>query len=481
MTEPVHERTRPLADAITAVLAALENVANAPEAAEPGVAPSLERVRATTSLLSRLLVETPETLITGGLITTLVQQLQPVPAALSQLAADPATTASSLDTAAENVLAALGMWPPTPRLDDDTGGDIAQAIEKRVERASSRIEKRAGEVTSLVAEAEEKLGEQRQAVDQAVVAATASIGAKASEAATALAATKAQADALLPSLQQQFAQAEAARAEKFETTTTGQIEQLKAAANADLNAIKAEVTSLRGSVGTEKTRLDTLATNQQQQFTTAQEQRSKDFAGQRDQIAAVATTQRNEETARADAHFAEMERILEETQRVANAVANTGTASAYGKDAVGERRSANFWRWAGIAFAVAAAIFAGITLIWKAPDPTGINYIGTGGRLGVTLALGAIATYATKQSAQHRRREERSRQIELELTAFGPFIEGLDDDTKRQLRARYVLRLFRGYDATTAAGTADEGLRGEASVNVAGQFVDTISSAVRKQ
>jgi hypothetical protein len=69
------------------------------------------------------------------------------------------------------------------------------------------------------------------------------------------------------------------------------------------------------------------------------------------------------------------------------------------------------------------------------------------GKLSVSLLLGAIATYLAKQSGRHRRREEKARTLQLELTAFSPFIEPLPPDKQIDERILMTRKTFGGTSA----------------------------------
>jgi hypothetical protein len=60
----------------------------------------------------------------------------------------------------------------------------------------------------------------------------------------------------------------------------------------------------------------------------------------------------------------------------------------------------------------------------------------------ISVALGALATYTARQSARHRRREEAARAIQLDLTAFGPFIEPLPEDRQIAERVKMADKTF---------------------------------------
>jgi hypothetical protein len=101
------------------------------------------------------------------------------------------------------------------------------------------------------------------------------------------------------------------------------------------------------------------------------------------------------------------------------------------------------------------------------------------GRLAVTAILGGIATYASKQSSLHRRLENRSRRLELELTVFPPFIEGLDPVVKTTLRTDFVGRLFKGADAPDEGSPDDVAITAD-QVSLFGHMVDVFQKAITK-
>ncbi|GIU95787.1 MAG: hypothetical protein KatS3mg012_2244 [Gaiellaceae bacterium] len=63
-------------------------------------------------------------------------------------------------------------------------------------------------------------------------------------------------------------------------------------------------------------------------------------------------------------------------------------------------------------------------------------------KLAVSAVLGGLATYTASQSGRHRHREERARALQLELTAFAPFIEPLDPAQKEEERVIMTRRTF---------------------------------------
>jgi hypothetical protein len=70
------------------------------------------------------------------------------------------------------------------------------------------------------------------------------------------------------------------------------------------------------------------------------------------------------------------------------------------------------------------AVIVGLFAIFDRSDNTHVVVA----KFIVSAALGGLAAYTARQSGRHREREERARNLQLELTAFGPFIEPLDKD-----------------------------------------------------
>jgi hypothetical protein len=85
-------------------------------------------------------------------------------------------------------------------------------------------------------------------------------------------------------------------------------------------------------------------------------------------------------------------------------------------------------------------------------------------KLGVSLVLGGLAAYTAAQSGKHRRREERARDLQLQLTAFSPFTAPLDPELQQLERVRMTRRTFGTID-TAQAEEDDTGPSAMALVN----------------
>jgi hypothetical protein len=258
--------------------------------------------------------------------------------------------------------------------------------------------------------------------------------------------------------------------------------------------IGARLEELRTAVTAEKTRLDNLVPTYEQQFTAAQTAREQ----QHDSSLATFNTRAeeviervSEEAEKASEGLSKQsETLLKKTTQSINSVladvrekrehvdelygviTNTGTASAFRDDAEQQKSQANRWRWIAVLFAVlaaGAAAWAALSAAHDADDSTHALIA----RLALGAAAGGIAAYAARQSGRHRQREEDARRLELELTAFGPFIESLPEDAQTEARREFLDRIFVG--RTPAAG----GALTEESIGLMQSVVDVVMKASR--
>jgi hypothetical protein len=191
-------------------------------------------------------------------------------------------------------------------------------------------------------------------------------------------------------------------------------------------AFQQRLDEFEATIATQRQTLDQVASQQTEAFTEAQTTRQAEFQ-----------TQIDEMKRRLDESVSEVERMAEETAQLVGAIAVTGTAGRYANEADDQRRVANRLRGAAIAGAVIAALLALAVTLQHHPDNATF-----GGKLAVSLLIGAIATYLAKQSGRHRRREERARGLQLELTAFGPFIEPLPQPKQEDERVIMTRKTF---------------------------------------
>ncbi|GLY51418.1 hypothetical protein [Lentzea sp. NBRC 102530] len=155
---------------------------------------------------------------------------------------------------------------------------------------------------------------------------------------------------------------------------------------------------------------------------------------------------REEERREAAAHLAALQRLCEDVEKTAAAVAGGVIAGDHLAWAEQERRTADRLRL--LAFVVGAVGVA--MLAWVATDTLlarqGVNAAATAFKALVTLAVAPIFYYAARESGQHRRESRKARATFLAMTAVRPFVAGLNEGDAQSVRLLVAQTVFRPLD-----------------------------------
>jgi hypothetical protein len=212
---------------------------------------------------------------------------------------------------------------------------------------------------------------------------------------------------------------------------------------------QASVDTLMASVQTKITEFDAVLAAQRQAIEEARAAQSETFStsqGERATAFQEEITRAREELTNLDkqsreeveARVAEIRRMEKDASDLVGAIGLAGTAERYGEEAVAQKKIANGTRLATVALAVGAVVMAIVAATAGSSD----KWHGVVAKLAVSAVFGGLATYMGKQSARHRAREERARNLQLELTAFAPFIEPLGKDQQDFERVLMTRRTF---------------------------------------
>jgi hypothetical protein len=197
------------------------------------------------------------------------------------------------------------------------------------------------------------------------------------------------------------------------------------------------ISETRAQLETLEGRIEAALTDQAEVFRAAQEERAGDFTKSMEAFGDELNTTVTTANERADALVSEIERKDTDARKLLAALGVTGTAGRWAQEAKRERTTANRWRWATVLVVIAAVAVALLSARADSlDDPVFVS------RILISAALGGLAAYTAKQSGRHRNREERARRLELELAAFGPFIEPLPEELQHQQRGKMVERTF---------------------------------------
>lgn len=233
-------------------------------------------------------------------------------------------------------------------------------------------------------------------------------------------------------------------------------ETARVAADAERTAtVEAEAAALTALVTVEKQRLDTLVPNFETQFTDAEEARQATFDALQETLQAqsetvvtdLKTAFEETVTGLTDSStkvLSEVEDRRAEVEKLHGVITDTSTTGAFRKEATEQKKAADTWRRVTVVFgSIAAALaVAAVVLATIYPDRA-TSTSAVIAKITVTLAAAGVAAYAGRQSGRHRQREEESKRLELELVAFPPFIESLEEDQRREVRKEFADRAFR--------------------------------------
>jgi hypothetical protein len=176
---------------------------------------------------------------------------------------------------------------------------------------------------------------------------------------------------------------------------------------------------------------------QSETFAESERARTAAFQAQMDGFRADLARAQQEAIDEVQARVAEIRRMEQETADLVGAVGLQGTGEAYRRQGRREKRAAEILRGLAVlaGLGAVAIAFAGAVVT----DPTAESLVAG---LFASLLLAGLAAYLGLQSGRHRAREERASAVQLELAAFGPFIEPLSPEQREEERVIMARKLF---------------------------------------
>jgi len=248
---------------------------------------------------------------------------------------------------------------------------------------------------------------------------------------------------------------EIATAERELADLRSAIQQAREASDAEAATRISELTGRLEAIGASADghaqRVSSLVDRVDDEFAAAQRARDDEFRqaesqrAERFDVTSAAAEERVETlvaTLEADARsgLARVETVRAKVDDLYEIIAKEGTAGAFHDEAKVERRAANTWRRVAVVLGLLAiaTAFLGAFVI-RVSDESWPHLVA---KLAVTVGIGTVAAYAGTQSARHRHREEAAKQLELDLTAIGPFLEEISEEGGKRddVRAEFVRR-----------------------------------------
>ena len=213
--------------------------------------------------------------------------------------------------------------------------------------------------------------------------------------------------------------------------------------------LEAQASEVETAVELQQQRVEQLVPEFEAKFAEDQETRQQDFEERKASLEANIDELGKDLKARSETILGEVESRRADVEKLYRVITDTGTAGAFNENADAQEKEANKWRWIAFGLGLLTLGLAVGTVVASLL----LKHFGTGPTVGgvlVSVAAGGLTAYTARQSGHHRDREEHYRQLELELTAFGPFVRDLSDPD--EARKAYAGRLFRGNEQTLQIG-----------------------------
>jgi hypothetical protein len=265
-------------------------------------------------------------------------------------------------------------------------------------------------------------------------------------------------------LQSQFSKEQESRNQEF----TKRVDSALAQIQADSSSVQQKLAELSTEIGNERTRLTSLTSEFQGQFSTAQETRSKEYAdaqtSRQDKFGNLIadytqrlaeqntafSKQRDEAFQKYKDDVAELVSQYEESakktldsieghkkqvEKLVGVIGNLGVTSGYLTTANYARKMTGIWQVATVAGLIVFIIFAFFAFL-PSLTPGVFHWESFAGRVVLSLAVGVFAAYARSQGDKYFEIERRNRKLALELEAIGPYIASLPQEKQEEFRLK---------------------------------------------
>jgi predicted nucleic acid-binding Zn-ribbon protein len=257
------------------------------------------------------------------------------------------------------------------------------------------------------------------------------VATSASEVQSEIKTQKARLDTAIAEFQNQFSRGADQRAEQFQQAEQKRLETANQALEESKVAFAELVDEheklLESLHDTKAERLDDLLNSAERSFEVARQ----DISGQGERL------------------LGNIESLKDEATKIVGVIASTGMAGGYQKIADAEHRSAMIFQITTVISIFGLIVFA----VWAF-----LNVVSGGFLIGLFVAksfaaisFGVLAGYSARQADRHQSNERYHRRMELELSAIGPYLAALPEETQIEIRRELAQKMFGG-DATAEIG-----------------------------
>ena len=242
--------------------------------------------------------------------------------------------------------------------------------------------------------------------------------------------------ALLPVTRKEIERRVLLAAEAVHASTAERLDALQTAVDAAAERVRRLESDVERS-SAQARELDEHQARQREAFADGERGRAAAFEAQLEDFRSALDHARGEAADEVAAHVAEIRRLEHESSNLVGAIGLEATADFYARHGRRQQRAAEILRGLAVLGALGAVAIALAGAL--VADPT-VESLVSG--LFAALLVAALAAYLAHQSARHRTLEERAAAVQLELAAFGPFIEPLSAERRDEERVAMARRLF---------------------------------------
>jgi hypothetical protein len=232
--------------------------------------------------------------------------------------------------------------------------------------------------------------------------------------------------------------------------TDSQIEEAKSSSAADLDRLRQRLDDLASSIARDESRLDSAIARFDEQASNAEAQRAERFETVTNDTRKESANVVHELERRGDEQLKTLVETAEETLRgirareeeartLAASLGAIGVSGGFGEYATQQQEAADFWRWVSVG-AIALLLVGAFAVLFTLPSG-GLDWEHFVARLFVSGSLVGLSGYSANQSAKHRRVEREARKAEIELAALDPYLAMFDREKKNEIKAEIILRM----------------------------------------
>lgn len=238
-----------------------------------------------------------------------------------------------------------------------------------------------------------------------------------------------------------------------------------------LESLKGKIQEAEDKVNAQQSRLDSVISDHQQQFSRAQESRREKFSEEqesqreafedikqdgkesldklldesRDAISEIKQDTRN----RSKEIIDDIGTLKDDAEKLVGIIARTGMAEGYQR--VADEASAEAKKWRNRTVATLIAVVVTASLVFISLDGLSPAFVVRPERGLLAVSIATLAGYMAAQTRRFHNLEERNRRMQLELTSIDSYLAHLPEEDQHAIKRDLAYRFFRGDSDVTGA------------------------------